>query len=65
MPKKISRGVFLASVWLVTIVGYNRKFQSFTWNVQLNLNNITDEVYLNRYRFTDPRTYSVTNRIRF
>jgi iron complex outermembrane receptor protein len=54
-----------SAVLVNAFLGYSRKFPSCTWSIQLNVNNVTDAVYLNRYRFIDPRTYAVTNRIRF
>jgi len=47
------------------MIAYRKRFNAYTWEVQANVRNLTDKVYLNAFRFEDPRNISVTNRFSF
>jgi len=47
------------------MIAYKKRFNAFSWEVQANVRNLTDKVYLNAFRFEEPRNITVTNRISF
>jgi iron complex outermembrane recepter protein len=47
------------------MISYKKRFGAYAWETQLNIRNATDKVYLNAFRFEDPRNISVTNRLSF
>ncbi len=47
------------------MMAYKRRVGVFAWEVQLNVRNLTDKVYLNAFRFEEPRNITLTNRFSF
>ncbi|MSU24281.1 MAG: TonB-dependent receptor [Opitutus sp.] len=47
------------------MISYKRRFGTHDGEVQVNVRNLTDKVYLNAFRFEEPRNIMVTTRLSF
>ncbi len=47
------------------MIAYKKRFGAYAWELQANVRNLTDKVYLNAFRFEEPRNIMLTTRISF